>query len=178
MPQPTARESTLKRMTRTFPDLLQEVHDAHYASLFRYFDRLSGDPDLAADIVQEAFVRLYRRGSLPDMPDRWLVTVALNLFRNERAMARRRKVLRLEWGGELAPARHPSPADRAVAAERRSEIRAALDRLSPRERELLLLRAEGYSYRDLAEILDLNEASVGTLLARAKRAFQATWEGE
>ncbi len=178
MPQTTARESALKRMTRTFPDLLQEVHDAHYASLFRYFDRLSGDPDLAADLVQEAFVRLYRRGSMPDMPDRWLVTVALNLFRNERSTARRRKVLMLEREGELAPAHQPSPADRVDAVEQRSRIRAALDRLPERERELLLLRAEGYSYRDLAEILNLNEASVGTLLGRAKRAFQAGWEGE
>lgn len=80
--------------------------------------------------------------------------------------------------GELAPAHQPSPADRADAVERRSRIRAALDRLPERERELLLLRAEGYSYRDLAEILNLNEASVGTLLGRAKRAFQAAWEGE
>jgi RNA polymerase sigma-70 factor (ECF subfamily) len=178
MPQTTARESTLKRMTRTFPDLLEEVHDAHYASLFRYFDRLSGDPDLAADIVQEAFVRLYRRGSLPDMPDRWLVTVALNLFRNERSTERRRTVLRLEREEDLAPARNPSPADRVEAGERRTRIRAALDQLPARDRELLLLRAEGYKYRDLAEILDLNEASVGTILARAKRAFQAAWEGE
>ena len=46
-----------------------------------------------------------------------------------------------------------------------------MDRLSERDRGLLLLRAEGYSYRDLATALGLNEASVGTLLARAKREF-------
>jgi RNA polymerase sigma-70 factor (ECF subfamily) len=36
---------------------------------------------------------------------------------------------------------------------------------------MLLLQAEGYSYRDIAAALELHEASVGTLLARARRAF-------
>ena len=168
-----------ERMSRSFPDLVQEAHDAHYASIFRYLDRLSGDPDLAADIAQEAFVRLFRRGSLPDKPDRWLVTVALNLFRNERSTTRRREQLRSEHAGELTPASFSSPADRFDALQRRARVREALDRLSGRERELLLLRAEGYSYRDMAAVLELNEASVGTLLARAKRAFEAAYlEGQ
>jgi RNA polymerase sigma factor (sigma-70 family) len=176
MSQTTAIRSPGERMTRSFPELLQEAHDAHYASIFRYLDRLSGDPDLAADITQEAFVRLFRRGSLPDKPDRWLVTVALNLFRNERSTIRRRERLREEHAGELAPAGFSSPADRFDALRRRGRVREALDRLPERDRELLLLRAEGYSYRDMAAVLELNEASVGTLLARAKRAFETAYE--
>lgn len=178
MQQTMARESTLERMTRAFPDQLQEVSDAHRASLFRYFDRLSGDPDLAADIVQESFIRLFRRGSLPDRPDRWLVTVGLNLFRNDRTMTRRRRELRQERERELSPARPPSPVEAVAADDRRHRVRAALELLPERDRELLLLKAEGYSYRDMASILDLNEASVGTFLARAKRAFMSAWEGE
>lgn len=163
-------------MSRPFPELLEEVHDAHYASIFRYLDRLSGDPDLAADIAQEAFVRLFRRGSLPERPDRWLVTVALNLFRNERSTVRRRERLREEHAGELAPAAFSSPAERFGVQQVRAGVRKALDLLSERERQLLLLRAEGYSYRDLATVLELHEASVGTLLARAKRAFESAYE--
>jgi RNA polymerase sigma-70 factor (ECF subfamily) len=45
-----------------------------------------------------------------------------------------------------------------------------------RERQMLLLRAEGYSYKDIAEALSLQETSVGVLLARAKRAFLAVYE--
>jgi RNA polymerase sigma-70 factor (ECF subfamily) len=163
-------------MSRPFPELLQEAHDAHYASIFRYLDRLSGDPDLAADLAQEAFVRLFRRGSLPDKPDRWLVTVALNLFRNERSTTRRRDRLREEHAAELAPAGFSSPVERFDVQQVRARVRNALDRLSERERQLLLLRAEGYGYRDIAMILELNEASVGTLLARAKRAFGSVYE--
>jgi RNA polymerase sigma-70 factor (ECF subfamily) len=165
-----------ERMNRTFSDLLAEVHASHSVSIFRFLNRLSGDPDLAADLAQEAFVRLYRRGSLPDKPDRWLVTVALNLFRNERSKERRQRGLRAAFPGDLTPGAIPSPAERAESGGRRAEVRGALDRLPPRDRELLLLRAEGYSYRDLADVLGLNEASVGTLLARAKRAFETAYE--
>ena len=169
-------ESPGERRARPFPELVREVHDAHYASIFRYLDRLSGDPDLAADIAQETFVRLFRRGSLPDKPDRWLVTVALNLFRNERSMAGRRARLTARHASALRPASGPSPAERLDALRLQAKVRAALNRLTLRERELLLLRAEGYSYRDLAAVLELNEASIGTLLARAKRAFEAAYE--
>ena len=172
----TATGSPGAGLSRTFADLLREAHEAHYPSIFRVLDRLSGDPDLAADLTQEAFVRLYRRGSLPDHTDRWLVTVALNLFRNERSKTRRRERLRAAFPGELSPASPMSPADRVDSRRTRAEVRGALDRLPERERELLLLRAEGYSYRDLAAVLELNEASVGTLLARAKRAFEAEYE--
>lgn len=72
----------------------------------------------------------------------------------------------------------PSPDDQVLAEERRDRVRRALDRLTERERGLLLLRHEGYSYRQLAEALDLTESSVGTLLARAKAAFRAAYENQ
>jgi RNA polymerase sigma-70 factor (ECF subfamily) len=171
----TLIESTGERRSRPYSELVRESHDAYYASIFRYLDRLSGDPDLAADIAQEAFVRLFRRGALPDRPDRWLVTVALNLFRNERSTAGRRARLTARHASDLGPAPGPSPVERLESLRLQAKVREALDRLPVRERELLLLRAEGYSYRDLAAVLELNEASVGTLLARAKRAFEAAY---
>jgi RNA polymerase sigma-70 factor (ECF subfamily) len=171
----TLIESPGERRSRPYSELVRESHDAYYASIFRYLDRLSGDPDLAADIAQEAFVRLFRRGALPDRPDRWLVTVALNLFRNERSTAGRRAGLTARHASDLGPAPGPSPVERLESLRLQAKVREALDRLPVRERELLLLRAEGYSYRDLAAVLELNEASVGTLLARAKRAFEAAY---
>ncbi len=161
----------------SFRDLFREAFDAHYASIFRTIDRLSGDAEVAADVTQEAFVRLYRRGSLPDSPDRWLVTVALNLFRNRYSKRSRRRELRLVRGPDLRPSEPASPLADARSMEIRERVRDALDRLPERDRRLLLLRAEGYSYRDLAGVLDLNEASVGTFLARARRAFLEVYEG-
>ncbi len=49
-------------------------------------------------------------------------------------------------------------------------------RMPERERHMLLLRAEGYSYREIAGALEINEASVGVFLARAKEAFRGHFE--
>lgn len=163
-------------MTSSFHERFREAFDRHHASIHRTLDRLSGDPELAADVTQEAFVRLYRRGSMPDRPDAWLVTVALNLFRNRRAKAKRRGELRLLRAEDLRPGAPDSPLAAAGAAETRERVAAALEGLSERDRRLLLLRAEGYAYRDLARILGLAEASVGTFLARARRAFLERYE--
>jgi RNA polymerase sigma-70 factor (ECF subfamily) len=71
----------------------------------------------------------------------------------------------------------PSPAQLLEGVDETGRVRAAIDRLAERDRQLLLLRAEGYGYRELAAALGLNESSVGTLLARAKRAFREAYEG-
>ena len=155
-----------------FDEQFSAAFRAYFPGIRRLMDRLSGDPHTADDLAQEAFVRLYRRGSLPDSPPAWLATVALNLFRNDRAgRARRLRLLTPSVGERVHADPSPSPAHEAESAGLRDRVRAAIDHLRERDRQLLLLRAEGYSYRDLAAALDLNEASVGTLLARAKREF-------
>ncbi|MGH7672816.1 MAG: RNA polymerase sigma factor [Gemmatimonadales bacterium] len=154
-----------------------ELFNAHFHRIYRYLDRVSGEPDLAADLAQETFVRLYRRGSVPDAPAAWLITVALNLWRNVKATrGRRRRLLSLERGEGIQADPPPSPEQATVAEEARRRVRRVLDRLPEREQRLLLLRAEGYSYRDLAAALELNEASVGTLLRRARETFRQTYE--
>jgi RNA polymerase sigma factor (sigma-70 family) len=156
-----------------------ELFHAQFERLFRYLDRLSGEPDLAADLAQEAFVRLYRRGAAPDSPEAWLITVAMNLLRNARSKsARRLELLTAERSTGVLSDPAPVPGESTDDAESRRRVRAALDALPERERQLLLLKAEGYSYRDIAQALDLGETSVGTLLARAKEAFRNFYEGK
>lgn len=163
--------------TSSFHEQFTAVFDANFARLFRYLDRLSGEPELAADLAQEAFVRLYERGALPDTPSAWLITVAMNLFRNERGTRSRRRRLLTDARAEHALADRPAGADQfAVADETRRRVRASLDRMPERDRRLLLLHAEGFSYREISAGLGLHEASVGTLLARARRGFRALYE--
>jgi RNA polymerase sigma-70 factor (ECF subfamily) len=61
-------------------------------------------------------------------------------------------------------------------------VRSALDALSDRDREALLLSAEGLSYDEIAQTLGLSRGSIGTTLARARRrlveAYRARDEGE
>ncbi len=170
LPTETAIRSDVHR---SFDDRFVELFDVHYHRLFRYLDRLGGDPDLAADVAQDALVRLYRRGAVPDVPGAWLVCVAMNLLRNELSTRNRRKRLLTLGRGERAHS-DPAPAADAqvLAQETRGRVRRTLDSLPERDQQLILLRAEGYSYREIATALAMHEASVGTLLARAQREFR------
>ena len=159
-------------VNRSFHDAFVGLFQDHFQRLFRVIDRASGDPELAEDVVQESFIRLYRRGFLPDDPVAWLVSVAMNLMRNELSRRRRRMRLLTDARGEELLGDPPAAPVRTPDQEAlRRRVRAALDGVPERERALLLLRAEGYSYREIARALKLNEASIGTLLARARRAF-------
>ena len=159
-----------------FHDRYVALFDSHFTRLFRYFDRLSGEPDLAADIAQETFIKLYERQAMPDRPEAWLISVAMNLFRNTRSTGtRRRLLLTVERGERVYSDPPPSPEQATIGKESQSRVRAVIDQMPERERELLLLQAEGYSYRDMAVALDLNEASIGTLLARARQLFRAAY---
>jgi len=157
----------------SFHERFVRLFDANSDRMFRYFNRLAGESELAADLVQEAFVRLYQRGSMPDSPEAWLITVGMNLLRNEKTTRSRRLRLLTPARGDHALGDPPaSPEDAATAAESRRQVRAALERLPERDRQMLLLQAEGYHYREIAAALRLNEASIGVMLARARVAFR------
>ena len=166
----------LAEPTPSFEESFVRLFRAHHPRLYRYLQRLSGEPELAADLVQDAFVRLYRRGSLPDAPEAWLISVALNLLRNARSTgSRRHRLLTVARAEEAHSDPLPPPDESATAGDARRRVQSALERLPEREQRMLLLQAEGYSYRDIAAALELKEGSVGTLLARARRAFLAAY---
>ena len=153
------------------------LFDESFEPLYRYLNRLSGDHDLASELAQEAFVRLYGRRSLPDDPRAWLFTVATNLFRNTKTKrGNRARLLTLQRGlwAHSDPVRAPDEESEAEEARRR--VRLALEALKDREKSLLLLAAEGYSYREISAILGLREGSVGTFLRRAKEVFRAAYK--
>jgi RNA polymerase sigma factor (sigma-70 family) len=161
----------------SFHERFVELFDSHFPRIFRYLNRLSGDRELAKDVAQETFVKLYRRGFLPDSPEAWLISVAMNLFRNAASTrARRLRILTPERGERVLGDPPPSPDQGAEAEDSRRRVRAVLDRMPERERQILLLRAEGYTYRDVAAALQLNESSIGVLLARARRSFRELYE--
>lgn len=161
-----------------FEAAVTALFHARFQSLFRYLDRLSGDPDLAADLAQEAFVRLYERGAMPDDAPAWLATVATNLFRDSHRRTQRRDKIMEFHSDTMSPDSLPAADAVMEDDEVRDTVRAALDSLPLRDRQLLLLRHEGYSYRELAEVTGVAEGSVGTLLVRATRAFQQAFTAQ
>lgn len=144
-----------------------------YPSLHRYLCRLTGDPEAANDAAQEAFMTLLRR-DLPDSEVKpWLFTVATNVVRDRarRDKTRHRLVPKVR---QLTP--HPSrPDEEAERADTIQTVRDALERIPERDRKLLLLREEGFSYKEIAEAVGVAPGSVGTLIARALKKFEAEY---
>lgn len=146
----------------------------HHAPLFRYLSRLTGDPDVAEDAAQEAFVKLVERPPAPGETRAWLYRVGTNAaWLALRTRGRRRRLL--EAAPERAPVGDAPPAPDAAAetAEVRTRVRAALDGLNEKERQILLMQQEGFRYREIAEAVGTTTQSVGTMLARALRKLAA-----
>jgi RNA polymerase sigma factor (sigma-70 family) len=156
----------------------RRIFAEEFESLFRYLCRLTGDPALAADTAQEAFVRLYQRGERPREERAWLATVANNLVRDEyRRATRRRKLHEANPTMFVYGEPDPAPDEELVIRERKRRVRQALDRIPERYRQALLLRQEGYSYREIASALDYRASGVGKLIVRATQAFRVAYEG-
>lgn len=145
-----------------------------YPSLFRYLHRLTGDEDVAEDIAQEAFVRLLKQ-SLPETEVRpWLFTVAMNLVRDQARKSERRR--RLLTAAPPLVTRPDLPDEDMERTQRIGVVRDVLGQLPERDRQLLLMREEGFKYDEIATVIGVAPASVGTLIARALRKFVSAYE--
>jgi RNA polymerase sigma factor (sigma-70 family) len=159
---------------------LDRAFAAHHPSLERYLIRLTGDPDLAADVAQETFVRMLEQEHPPAAVRPWLFRVATNLVRDHGRRTHRRKALVLDGRAPSAHGDPPPAPDRGVARDRaRALVRRALAELSRKERAALLMREEGFRHHEIAASLGTTTGSVGTLLSRAiRKAAQHLGGGE
>jgi RNA polymerase sigma-70 factor (ECF subfamily) len=145
-----------------------------YPSLFRYLHRMCGDSDAADDMAQESFVRLLGR-DLPEEEARlWVFTVATNLLRDRGRTARRRE--RLLESADWRPTAIPAPDETLDRARTVDRVRRALEQVPARDRQMLLMREEGFRYDEIAQAAGVAPGSVGTLLARAARRFAAAYQ--
>lgn len=145
---------------------LASAYRSYHGSLVRMLWRRTGDRDRAEDLAHEAFARA--AASPPVNPRPWLFAVALNLVREEgrRGAIRSR---RLQLYRAEGPQAVPGPDEGVEREERVARVRRALLHLADRDREILLLKAEGFSYDEIAESLGLARGAVGTTLSRARK---------
>jgi RNA polymerase sigma-70 factor (ECF subfamily) len=155
------------------PDDLAEVYKTTYQGLVRFLYRKVWDVERAEDLAQEAFARaLVHR---PDNARGWLFVVAANMARDEaRRQARERRHLTL-LKNEPEPSA-PTPDETFGAEQDRARVRRALEILTPRDREVLLLWDAGQSYDEIASQTGLARGAVGTTLARARRRLVEAYE--
>lgn len=153
-----------------FQTAYRELHP----SLHRFVLRMVGDPDVADDVVQEAFTRLVEQDLPMEEARPWLHVVAANLVRDRARTRQRRGRLLEETPPE--PDRPEAPDDRVERLERIARVRRALAELSERDARMLLLREEGFKYAEIAEVLGVKSTSVGALVARALKRFAKAYE--
>src|SRR6476659_7594921 len=126
---------------------LTELFEQYYGSLVRMLYRRTGDRDRAEDLAQETFARAF--AAPPNNPRPWLFAVALNLVREDGRRAvrqgRRLELLRAE-----SPQHTEAPDEVFGRNERTAQVRRALALLTERDREVLLLKAEGFDYDEIA----------------------------
>ncbi len=153
-----------------------EIYAAQATAILRYLKRVTGSRDAAEELLQETFLKLHVQLSsgepLADVRA-WLFRVAANLA-NDRARASIRSGRR--------EARLSSQTPRIVEfdprVERREAILAALRLVPPRMRQVMLLAAEGCTYREIAEVTGIEAGYVGVLLQRARAAFAKYYDTE
>jgi RNA polymerase sigma factor (sigma-70 family) len=145
------------------------IYRESFQDLVGFLYRKVWDSDRALDLAQEAFARAL--ASDPAQPRSWVFTIAANLARDEaRTEIRRRKHLALIKDDEsIAPSRPLDAQHEMENRERDASVRAALDQLSERDREVLLLWQAGLSYGEIAEQTKLSVGAIGTTLARARK---------
>lgn len=153
-----------------------DVYRTTFPDLVRFLHRKVWDEERARDLAQEAFVRALRHE--PKKPRPWLFQVAANLARDEaRTVLRRKKhLVLLKTEVERREESLPDPGSDLEEKERWQGVRRALDALSEKDREALLLWDAGQSYTEIAKELGLAVGAVGTTLARARKRLASAYE--
>jgi RNA polymerase sigma-70 factor (ECF subfamily) len=151
-------------------DAFRAFYDRTARSLWNYLARITGERQVADDLLQESYYRFLRTHGTWDGESHrraYLFRIATNL-----AHDRRRRLLRVPMVALPEPEQTPDLAS-SDAAERvatRTDLRRAMSRLRPRERALLWLAyAQGHAHSEIAETLGVKTASVKLLLFRARR---------
>jgi RNA polymerase sigma-70 factor (ECF subfamily) len=169
-------QQLLRDMQRGDAAAFERLFLRHYGQVYRVLYNLVGGREQAEDLVQETFLALYHRPPALESGATliaWLCRVALNRGYNM-LRGERREQARAERLAE--PPAQLDPQAELLRAEERGRVREALARLPERQSQLLLLRHAGLAYAEIAAIVDVAPGSVGTLLARAERAFMAEYQ--
>ena len=150
-------------------DTFRAFYERTARGLWAYLARLTGDRQIAEDLLQETFYRFLRAAATYDNATHRrnsLYRIATNLARDvrRRSWARAASV---PCGDDIE---HVPSGQDASATERMTDFTRAMSRLKPRERAMLWLAyAEGASHREIADVLGLRPTSLKPMLFRARR---------
>jgi len=164
----------------------KSIFDRHSQHILNFSFRYLHSRTDAEDVTQEVFLRIHRGKDdySPNRPFRpWLFTIASRLLSNRVRDIKRRPQISLDSADPdatheafLVPDRTtPEPAQAAEVAERAAVVRKALNGLPNNQRiALLLCRFDGFSYEQIAEMMETTVSAVKALLYRAHQTLKQT----
>jgi RNA polymerase sigma factor (sigma-70 family) len=176
-------EQTLVATAEDAPRAGDLAFDRLYRSsrddVYAYVASLLRDEAAAEEVTAAAFERAYRKRTRFDPergePRAWLFGIARNAALDEL----RRRGRQAELTAEPADLESFGAAEGAVQSERRLAVSAALERLAPRERELIALKFfAGLENREIARVLAISESNAGTKLHRAMTKLREACDGD
>jgi RNA polymerase sigma-70 factor (ECF subfamily) len=154
-------------------DTFRAFYERTARGLWAYLARVTGDRQLADDLLQETFYRFLRAAATHDSEAHRrnsLYRIATNLARD----AHRRSLIRAAFSLAGDDIERVSSLDHAGSTERNADFTRAMSHLKPRERAMLWLAyAEGASHREIADVLGLSPGSLKPMLSRARRRLAA-----
>lgn len=166
------------------PAAFEEVYVRFADMVFGLALRMSGDRDVAADLSQETFLRVYRhlgrfggRSSLKT----WIYRVTVNCCRSQLRRRGRRRVERPADGGrerlDEVPDERAGPEQRALGQDLGRRLKAAIAELPIGFREAVVLRdVHGLSYAEIGEVLGVRIGTVRSRIARGRERLRQRLE--
>ena len=151
-----------------------EAFTLHHRTVFRVARSIVRDAGLAEDVTQEVFLRLHNNlGAISneEMLRPWLIRVSLNVAKNMVRGNMRANTREENYVKEVEEKSVSSVETDYEQREQIKEIHRALDKIKEPLRSCLVLKKQGLSYKEIAESLSLNESSIGTFIARARKEF-------
>lgn len=157
---------------RSDDESFDALFGAEYARVVRIANRVLADPHEAEDVAQEVFVDFHRLHSAsaqyaPAWLHRAAAHSALNRLRGARRRQRREIAQAVQEGDRTL-----DPQKQLEVEEDRRRVRQGLARLAPKPAAVLVLRASGLSYAEVAQALGVGIGQIGTLLRRAEESLR------
>jgi len=164
----------------------EELVIRYEQKVFQLAFRLSGNPDDASDLAQEAFLKVYKsleqwRGKATFST--WLYRIVTNTFLDDMRKRKRRPLVALSLDASIPtedgevlrefPSTDPSPEQEYLQRELQQIVLTALSELAPDYRVVLALRdIQGHTYEEIAQITQLNIGTVKSRISRARAAMR------
>ena len=174
----TLRDAEVHRSGQSDEDTVTALYEQLRPALLVYVYHLIGSTRDAEDLVQIAFLQLFDRlGGNSEIKNvrGWIYRTVHNLAVDYASRGARRDSLLKEWFADAGELNVQTAEEELIS---RQQIEQALSVLNERERHCLMLRAEGLSYQEIGDLLEISQKSVSVYLARGLKKFGSQHENE